>query len=167
VAFRPVISFDGKWVYFSDSTRQNFRIPVAGGAVEPLLGELTEGGRALPPLFHEPSPSPDGRSIAGHYQDPELNGERIAVLSLDSTTEHRFQNVPANARWAPDGKSLIFQKNGNLHRQPIPDGSPVQITKFTPEQIFAFAVSPSQKQWALVRGQVVSDVVLVSRRAER
>ncbi|HSG01613.1 MAG TPA: protein kinase, partial [Vicinamibacterales bacterium] len=31
VAYRPVISFDGQWVYYSDPDRQNFRIPVAGG----------------------------------------------------------------------------------------------------------------------------------------
>lgn len=167
VAYRPVVSFDGQWVYFSDSARQNFRIPIAGGAVEPLLGELTEGGRALPPLFHEPSPSPDGRSIAGHFQDANMQGERIAVLSLDSADERRFLTVPANAQWAPDGRSLLFRRAGNLYRQPIPDGPQVQLTKFTPEQIFSFAVSADQKQWALVRGQVVSDVVLVTQRQER
>jgi len=167
VAYRPVVSFDGQWVYFSDSARQNFRIPIAGGTVEPLLGELTEGGRTLPPLFHEPSPSPDGRSIAGHFQPPSLAGERIVVLSLDSSTERRFLTVPANAQWAPDGKSLLFRRGGNIHRQPIPEGAQVQLTKFTPEQIFAFAVSASQKHWALVRGQVVSDVVLVSQRVEK
>ena len=31
VAFRPVMSFDGKWVYYSDPKRQNFRIPVRRG----------------------------------------------------------------------------------------------------------------------------------------
>lgn len=165
VAYRPVISFDGRWVYYSDSARQNFRIPVSGGTVEPLLGELTEGGRALPPLFHEPSPSPDGRSIAGHFQPPGMAGERIVVLSLDSTDERRFPNVPASAQWAPDGKSLLFRRGGNIYRQPVPEGPLEQLTKFTPEQIFAFAVSPTQKQWAIVRGQVVSDVVLVSERA--
>jgi len=167
VAYRPVVSGDGRWVYFSDAARQNFRIPIDGGTVEPLLGELTEGGRTLPPAFHEPSPSPDGRSIAGHYQEPTMAGERIVVLSLDSASERRFPNVPANAQWAPDGKSLIFRRGGNLYRQPIPEGAQTQLTKFTPEQIFAFAVSPSQKQWALVRGQVVSDVVLVSQRVEK
>lgn len=167
VAYRPVVSFDGRWVYFSDSARQNFRIPIAGGAVEPLLGELTEGGRALPPLFHEPSPSPDGRSIAGHFQDPTMTGERIVVLSLDSAEERRFLTVPANAQWAPDGRSLLFRRAGNLYRQPVPEGPQIQLTKFTPEQIFSFAVSADQKQWALVRGQVVSDVVLVTQRQER
>jgi Tol biopolymer transport system component len=168
VAYRPVISFDGKWVYYSDPKKQNFRIPIAGGTPEVLLAELTAAGKELPPAFHEPVPSPDGRALAGHYQDPQKNGERIVVLSTDAAaTERRFQNVPANARWAPDGKSLIFSNRINLFRQPLAGGQPAQITKFTGDQIFSFAVSADQKQWALVRGQVVSDVVLVTKRAEK
>ncbi len=168
VAFRPVLSFDGQWIYYSDPTRQNLRIPVAGGAPEPLLGELTSGGRALPPAFHEPMPSPDGRAVAGHYQDPNVNGERVVVLSLEAAApERRFTNVPANARWAPDGRSLIFTNRVNLFRQPIGGGASSQITRFTGDTIFSFAVSADQKQWALVRGQVVSDVVLISKRATK
>jgi len=165
VAYRPVLSFDGKWIYFSNPKKQNFRIPIEGGSPEPLLAELTSGGRVLPPAFHEPIPSPDGRAIAGHYQDPVKNGERIVVLSTDSAMpERRFENVPANARWAPDGKSLIFSDRVNLFRQPLSGAAPSQMTRFTGDTIFSFAVSLDQKQWALVRGQVVSDVVLVTKR---
>ena len=168
VAFRPVISFDGKWVYYSDPARQNYRIPLAGGAPEPLLADLTTGGRSLPPGFHEPMPSPDGRAVAGHYLDPEQRGERIAVLSVDTAApERRFPNVPANARWAPDGKSLIFNNRVNLFRQPIGGGPASQVTRFTGDAVFSFAVSADQKQWALVRGQIVSDVVLVSKRVDK
>ena len=168
VAFRPVISFDGKWVYHSDPKRQNFRIPIQGGTPEPLLGELTAGGRQLPPAFHEPMPSPDGRAVAGHYQDAVKQSERIAVLSVDpGAAERRFADVPANARWAPDGRSLIFTNRVNLMRQPLSGGAPTQITRFTGDSIFSFAVSTDQKQWALVRGQIVSDVVLVSKRTEK
>jgi Tol biopolymer transport system component len=165
VGYRPVLSFDGQWVYYSDPQRQNFRIPVAGGTPEPLLAELTAAGRPLPPAFHEPVPSPDGRSVAGHYQDTEQRGERMVVLSLDpDASERRFPNVPPNARWAPDGRSLIFNDGVNLWRQPIAGGNPVQITRFTGDETFSFAVSADQHRWALVRGQVDSDVVLVSER---
>jgi serine/threonine protein kinase/Tol biopolymer transport system component len=165
VMFRPVISFDGKWVYYSDAKRQNFRIPIEGGTPQPLLAELTAAGRPLPPGFHEPIPSPDGKALAGHYQDPEKNGERIVVLSTDtSAPERRFPDVPANARWAPDGRSLVFSRSGNLYQQPIAGGPPAQVTKFTGDRIFSFAVSMDQKQLGFVRGQVVSDVVLVTRK---
>jgi len=165
VAYRPVISFDGQWVYYSDPDRQNFRIPVAGGTPEPLLSELTAGGRPLPPGFHEPVPSPDGRAVAGHYQDEQARGERMAVLSLDEATpERRFPNTPPNARFAPDGKSLIYSDGVNLWRQPIDGSAPSQITRFTGDQVYSFAVSADQTRWALVRGQVDSDVVLVTDR---
>jgi hypothetical protein len=52
----------------------------------------------------------------------------------------------------------------NLWRQPIAGGEAEQITRFTGDQIFSFAVSSDQTRWALVRGQVVSDVVLVESR---
>jgi len=165
VSFRPVLSFDGLWVYYSDPERQNFRIPVAGGTPEPLLAGLTAAGRTLPPGFHEPFPSPDGRAIAGHYQDRDARGERIAVLSLDAGAPERlFPQVPPNARWAPDGKSLIYNDGVNLWRQPVDGGAPVQITRFSGDQIFAFEVSADQRRWALVRGQVDADVVLVAQR---
>jgi Tol biopolymer transport system component len=168
VAYRPVISFDGAWVYYSDPKKQNFRIPIAGGTPEPLLAELTAAGRKLPPAFHEPVPSPDGRAIAGHYQDPDKNGERIVVLSTDTAApERRFPDMRANARWAPDGKSLISHNRVNLFRQPVgagASGPPTQITKFSGDTIFTFAMAGDQKQLALVRGQVVSDVVLVTRK---
>jgi len=165
VAYRPVISFDGQWVYYSDPKKQNFRIPLTGGSPEPLLAELTAAGRQLPPAFHEPVPSPDGRAIAGHYQDPDKNGERIVVLSTDpAAPERRFPDMRPNARWAPDGKSLIYHDRVNLFRQSVGGGVPAQITHFTGDTIFTFAMALDQKQLALVRGQVVSDVVLVTRK---
>ena len=165
IAFRPVVSFDGQWVYYSDSQRQNFRIPVAGGTPEPLLAELTAGGRQLPPGFHEPIPSPDGRALAGHYAEPS-GGERIAVLSTDTTaSERRFPSVPATARWAPDGKSLVYTDRVNLFRQPISGGPAVQLTRFPGDTLFSFALSTDQKHVAFVRGQTTSDVVLVQQRA--
>jgi hypothetical protein len=45
---------------------------------------------------------------------------------------------------------------------PLTDGPPQPITQFTSEQIFTYALSPDQKQLAVVRGRVSSDVVLVS-----
>jgi len=130
-----------------------------------LLTELTAAGRQLPPAFHEPVPSPDGRAIAGHYQDPDKNGERIVVLSTDpAAPERRFPDMRPNARWAPDGKSLIYHDRVNLFRQSVGGGVPAQITHFTGDTIFTFAMALDQKQLALVRGQVVSDVVLVTRK---
>ena len=140
---------------------------MAGGTPEPLLAELTAGGRQLPPGFHEPIPSPDGRALAGHYAEPTV-GERIAVLSMDTTaSERRFPMVTASARWAPDGKSLVYTDRVNLFRQPISGGQVLQLTKFPGDTLFSFALSNDQKHVAFVRGQTTSDVVLVQQRAEQ
>jgi Tol biopolymer transport system component len=78
----------------------------------------------------------------------------------------RFDTVPPNATWAPDGRSLIFFNTAagvsNLMRQPLSGGAPTPITEFTSEVIFSYALSPDQKQLAVVRGRVTSDVVLIS-----
>ena len=165
VAYRPTVSGDSRWVYYTDMERRNFRIAIEGGTPEPL-NELTAGGRPLPPLFHEPIPSPDGKLVAGHYQDPDAQGERIVLLSLDpKVPERRFPNVSPSARWSPDGRSLLYFQRGNLYRQVLAGTTPaVQLTKFQDGQIFAFATSPDQKRLAIVRGQVASDVVLVTKR---
>jgi Tol biopolymer transport system component len=151
-------------VYYSDPKRQNFRIPITGGSPEPLLAELTAGGRPLPPAFHEPVPSPDGRAVAGHYQDSgqERRTRRGAIDRFRRRPSGGFPDVRANARWAPDGKSLIFHDRVNLFRQPVAGGPATQITRFPGDTIFSFALSNDQKQFAFVRGQIVSDVVLVT-----
>ena len=38
------------------------------------------------------------------------------------------------------------------------------LTRFSDERVFRFSGSPDQKRWAIVRGNVSSDVVLVSER---
>ena len=36
---------------------------------------------SLPPGFHEPMPSPDGATVAGHYSEAAARGERIALIA--------------------------------------------------------------------------------------
>jgi Tol biopolymer transport system component len=109
-------------------------------------------------------PSPDGSAIAGHYVMER--GERIVVIPTAGGAMKRFDTVPASGTWSPDGKALIYVDTSegvsNLMRQPVTGGTPSPLTKFTSEQIFGYAVSADQRQVALVRGRVTSDVVLVS-----
>jgi hypothetical protein len=49
-------------------------------------------------------------------------------------------------------------------RQPIEGGPPVQVTRFTDETIYNGAWSPTQNRWAIVRGDTMRDVVLISQR---
>ena len=72
------------------------------------------------------------------------------------------------AQWSGDGKSLIYtvSRGGatNLWRQALAGGPAEQVTKFSDETIFRYAMSHDQKRWAIVRGNTSSDVVLASER---
>ena len=166
----PAMWADDKWVYFTAAGGRNLRIGIDGGEPVPLEVSAPAGGAAspLPEGFHEPVSSPDGRMIAGHYNSREPRGERIAVVPLDGSPPRLFSNVTIPAEWSGDGKSLLYlvARDGatNLWRQPIAGGPAVPLTRFSDERIFRFSASPDQKRWAIVRGNIASDVVLVSER---
>jgi Tol biopolymer transport system component len=170
VSSEPGLSADDKWAYVTAAGGRNFRIGLDGGEPVPLEVSAPAGGAAspLPDAFHQPVSSPDGRMVAGHYNSREPRGERIAVVPLDGSPPRQFSNVPVAAEWSSDGKSLLYlvARDGatNLWRQPIAGGPAVALTRFADERIFRFSGSPDQKRWAIVRGTIASDVVLVSER---
>jgi Tol biopolymer transport system component len=71
-------------------------------------------------------------------------------------------------QWTADSRNLIFADTrlgvSNLWRRPIDASAATQVTSFSSDRIFTYAVSPDQHNWAMVRGDVTSDVVLVSSR---
>ena len=170
VRARPMLSADGAEVYYTDvASRQNFRVPLAGGTPQPLHESLAGAGVTLPEGFHEPSPSPDGRMVAGHYLDREQRGERMVVITPGkSDGVQTLPAVPVPAVWMADSRSLLFVQTrrgvSNLWRQPIVGGGAVQVTRFTNERIFRYALSHDRRRWAVVRGDLSRDVVLVTER---
>src|SRR4029077_3038079 len=98
----------------------------------------------------------------------EPRGERIAVVPLDGSAPRLFPEVTIPAEWSGDSKSLLYfvTRDGgtNLWRQPIAGGPALPLTRFSDERIFRFSASADQKRWAIVRGNIASDVVLVSER---
>jgi Tol biopolymer transport system component len=169
---RPSLSTDGKWVYYTETgaAARNFRISIDGGEAVPVVPRQSGAGDdVLPENFHEPMVSPDGKMIAGHYNDREQRGERIAVVPIDGGRPRLFPTIPVPyVFWAPDGKSLMYLNTrvnmSNVWRQPIDGGPPVQVTHFADETIYNGAWSPTQNRWAIVRGENSRDVVLISQR---
>ena len=165
---RVSLSADGKFVFYNDSSGESRTVGIEGGTPEPVFSPdaIKRLGQPLPPGFHEPMPSPDGALIAGHYSDAASRAERMAIVPLAGGSVKLLPGVPPTATWAPDGRSLVYidTRGGvsNLLRQPIAGGNAIPITTYTAEQIFAYAMSPDQKQLAVVRGRVASDVVLIS-----
>jgi len=72
----------------------------------------------------------------------------------------------ATFRWSPDQKGLQFTltRKGatNIWEQPLMGGPPRQVTNFASGRIFEFAWSRDGKQLFLAKGDVTSDVVLIS-----
>ena len=173
VQYRPVVSADGSSVFYSDEKRQSFKVGIEGGAPVRLLDLLNTppGGSALslPKGFHEPAPSPDGRWIAGHYLDDTQRGERIALLPLGRTEPIRLlPDVHVPIQWTADSRNLVYVDTklgvSNVWRRPLDAAAAAQVTSFSNDRIFTYAVTPDQREWAMVRGEVSSDVVLVSSR---
>jgi Tol biopolymer transport system component len=166
---RVSVSADGKWVYYSEqSTGDSRKVSIDGGTPVSLFSaeDVKALSEPLPQGFHEPMPAPDGALLAGHYIDTTAGGERIALIPIKGGPSKKLSTVPASATWAPDGRSLVYidARAGvaNLMRYPIAGGSATPLTKFTSDQIFNYALSPDQRQAALVRGRVSSDVVLIA-----
>jgi Tol biopolymer transport system component len=68
-------------------------------------------------------------------------------------------------RWSPDSHALtyIVTRDGvsNIWSQSIDGGQPRQLTRFTSDQIFRFALSRDGKLLACERGQDINDIVLI------
>jgi eukaryotic-like serine/threonine-protein kinase len=164
---RPSISADGKWAYYTVGF-VNYRISTDGGEPVELVTDAEER-KKLPPGVHEPVPSPDGRLIAMHYSDEAQSGERIVVVGASGpVTPRLFRTVTIPILWSADSQGLVYAHTQggviNLWQQPLSGGNASPITHFTSERIFGVSLSPDNKRWAVVRGDVTADVVLVSQR---
>jgi Tol biopolymer transport system component len=114
-----------------------------------------------------PAVSPDGKMLAYSYQDPSASPSiGVALVSLDSgSVQKRFDLPDGPVQWTPDGRSLLYVKGGagvsNLWSQPIPEGTPKQITHFNNEMIYDFSLSPDGLRVLMTRGRSSSDVMLI------
>jgi hypothetical protein len=144
-------------------------VSIDGGTPQPLPEAMAGAASTLPEGFHEAAPSPDGTLISGHYFDREQRGERMVVITPGRPDGIvKLPSVPVPALWAPDGRSLLYVSTrrgiSNLWRHPLTGGAAAQVTKFTNDQIFRYALSHDRSRWAIVRGDISRDVVLVSER---
>jgi len=122
-----------------------------------------------------PVVSPDGKSIACSYLDPDSGKWKLAVFPADGGSPTKSFDMPIpyfqhfawqRIRWTADGRALTYidRRGGtsNIWSQPFEGGSARQLTDFKSGEIFNFAWSSNGQQLACTRGSVISDAVLIS-----
>jgi serine/threonine protein kinase len=169
----PVISPDGKWLYYTVVTTNErpriWRASADGGSPSPLIDLFTFITQV----------SPDGKLLACGYNDAQNataldmhlklgvfsaeNGHLIQAISMPLGTMGHAE--PGQFRWARDGKSLIYLQRAagvsNLWIQSLGGGPPKQATNFTEGQIFDFDITADGRQFVCSRGNVTTDVILI------
>jgi serine/threonine protein kinase len=166
----PDISPDGKNVVYASFADW---VPGIGG--EPTLWRVSIDGGEATQISQQPasipSVSPDGKQIACiHFpgKDPRISSALLAVTSVDGRGRFTlFQRSPAagtTLSWSPDGQALDFVLNtdgvGNLWRQPLAGGSPVQVTHFDRDDLIHFAWSP-EGRLLCTRGKPTHSAILI------
>lgn len=162
----PSISLDGRWVIYTSfaSNRPTlWKISIDGGS--PV--QLTQHFSMLPVV------SPTGDRVACYFWDGDSQFElKMAVVKIeDGQLIETFASPSAQFQtlnWISHGQSLAYiqERDGrsNIWAQPIAGGPPQQVTKFTTQHIFDFAVSPDGQNIAMARGSVTNDILLIDFR---
>ena len=137
-----------------------WRVPLEGGSPAKLDLPLDLAGY-----------SSDGKMM--FYGSQKVDGgtmeSKLVVASADGGKPLRIFDAPygmQSGRFTPGDKALAFlltrNRATNIWEQPLSGGSPVQVTKFTSGDMFAFAWSKDGKQLAFSRGQRKTDAVMMS-----
>ncbi len=170
----PACAADGKWAYYSDQTKsyEIYRVPIEGGTPELLKASVMENGfvGAAGGLL-----SADGKWLPAIVTkiDPKTQEDihSLALIDVVENTASAIRVFPSQAtitfpvEFTPDGKNVAYRvvDNGtdNIWMQPVDGSKGRQVTNFTTDHIRSFAWSPDGKTLAVVRGHLVSDVVLL------
>ncbi len=105
----------------------------------------------------------------GTYFDEQVSPPRWrqALVSFDNGQLIKpFDLPPKTGTWRmSDEKTLIYVHDtddvSNIWTVSVDGGTPKQLTKFTSENIFGFAPSRDGKRFAIARGTISQDIVLI------
>jgi Tol biopolymer transport system component len=157
--FRSDCSPDGKWVLYS-SPNALYRVPIEGGDRQRVAFAIGGSG----------SVSPDGEWIAYIHQEGEpVPQSKISIVPVGGGDAKYAFSAPRDAselRWSPDGRGVQYltTKSGatNVWEQRLSGGAPRPFTNFSSGRIFDFSWTHDGNQLLLAKGELTSDVVLIS-----
>jgi serine/threonine protein kinase len=169
----PGCSPDGKWLYYADNTKnyEIYREPIEGGTPELIKASRMKNGF----VGSAGDLSPDGRLLAAIVTqiDPATQADihALALIDVAANTESSVRIFPSQptitfpVSFAPDGKNVAYRVidkgTDNIWMQPVDGSKGHPVTEFTTDHIRGFGWSPDGKTLAVVRGHLVSDVVLL------
>jgi hypothetical protein len=161
----PGCSSDGKFAFYVNKHRPQkiWKIPIEGGSPVEVASALGEG------VTGQLDVSPDGTLLSYAFDESHPPGWKLAVIPVGGGPVVRTFKVPGGIglpRWSPDGSGLqyLVTQNGatNIWEQSLAGGDPKQLTNFTSGLIFDFTWSSDHQRLLMTRGDVTSDVVLLS-----
>ena len=159
----PIAAADGA-VYFyrvTDGVPRTYRVSIDGGAAEVLNAE--ENFRPL-------DVSPDGARLLGIGWDTEQRRSALGLMSASGGEVRLLSDLPTFAgSFSQDARGVIFpvQEKGavRLVLYDLATGKTSPLGMF-PDHVFRGALSPDGTRVALARGEIVSDVLLLTMRRE-
>ena len=155
-------SLDGKWVWYTSSQKDLYRIAIEGGLAKKVGHAFLGGAVAI---------SPDGKWLAYGYEEGEpISQFKIAIIPADGGAPKLTLSPPRSAshllRWSPDGNGVQYLMTragaANVWEQRLAAREPRRITNFSSGRIFDFSWTRDGKQLLLAKGETVSDVVVIS-----
>jgi Tol biopolymer transport system component len=159
--FNPIVSPDGKRVYFTSFVSGQGRV----------MKVSTDGGKptVFDAAFGPLAVSPDGTRLLGTAWDAANRRSSLALLpATGGALELLNLPVVGAPAWAPDGKSIIYLDfaDGQLVMlsRDLERATSRTIQRFPSDRTLAFAWSRDGQKVALARGTFSSDVVIISRK---
>jgi len=159
-----VCSSDGTWLAYTISDPSGtkiYRQAVEGGSPTQIASSAGGAGFAM---------SADDKFIAYTFQEGKpVPIVKFAVVSATGGPPLYVFTLPTGAallHWSPDSKAVQYRMTragaANVWEQPLSGGPPRQVTHFTSGRIFDFSWTRDGKQLLLSKGDITSDVVLIS-----
>jgi eukaryotic-like serine/threonine-protein kinase len=169
----PGCSPDGKWLYYADNTKnyEIYRQPIEGGTSELIKASRMKNGF----VGSAGNLSPDGKLLTAIVTeiDPvtEADLHALALIDVAANTASSIRIFPSQptitfpVSFTPDGKNVAYRVidkgTDNIWMQPVDGSKGHPVTEFSTDHIRYFSWSPDGETLAVVRGHLVSDVVLL------
>ena len=125
--------------------------------------------------------SPDGRTLAAAYDPAPDQPPKLVTAGLEGGEIQHVYDMPPGTdfggsagtklAWTRDGRAILFivDKAGVSNLWALPTSEPgtapgraKQITNFSSDRIWTFALSPNGQQVIYARGRPIEDAIVIS-----